>query len=119
MTALKQLGLILLILWAGQTIQSIFSLSLPGNVLGMIILLLLLLTGILPLNLVEKISDVLLTHLTFLFLPTVVGIITVAHLLGDNLIWLMLILGASLVVVMVTTGLTVQWLVRKREGKEG
>ncbi|WP_409226761.1 CidA/LrgA family protein [Gudongella sp. SC589] len=119
MTALKQLGLILLILWAGQTIQRVFGLSLPGNVLGMLLLLLLLLTGILPLKLVERISDVLLAHLTFLFLPTVVGIITVAHLLGDNLVWLLLILGVSLVVVMVTTGLTVQWLVRRRERKEG
>ncbi|MGM0396583.1 MAG: CidA/LrgA family protein [Bacillota bacterium] len=118
MTALKQLGIILFILWTGQTIQSVFGLSLPGNVLGMMILLFLLWTGILPLKLVERISDVLLTHLTFLFLPSVVGIITVAHLLGDNLFSLLLILAVSLVVVMITTGWTVQWMVKRREGKE-
>ena len=117
MTALKQLGLILLILWTGQTIQSFFGLSLPGNVLGMIILLFLLMTGILPLKLVEKAANVLLAHLTFLFLPSIVGVITVAHLLGENLVLILLVLGVALVVVMVTTGLTVQWIL-KRKGRE-
>ncbi len=118
MTALKQLGLILLILWTGQTLQSVFGLSLPGNVLGMMILLFLLMTGILPLKLVEKAANVLLTHLTFLFLPTIVGVLTVAHLLGENLVLILLILGVALVVVMVTTGLTVQWVLRRKEREE-
>ncbi|WP_422485345.1 CidA/LrgA family protein [Gudongella sp. DL1XJH-153] len=118
MTALKQLGLILLILWTGQTLQSMFGLSLPGNVLGMMILLFLLMTGILPLKLVEKAADVLLAHLTFLFLPTIVGVLTVAHLLGENLVLLLLILGVGIVVVMVTTGLTVQWILRSKEREE-
>ncbi len=95
-----------------------FGLSLPGNVLGMMILLFLLMTGILPLKLVEKAADVLLAHLTFLFLPTIVGVLTVAHLLGENLVLLLLILGVGIVVVMVTTGLTVQWILRSKEREE-
>jgi holin-like protein len=118
MTALKQLGLILLILWTGQTIQRVFDLSLPGNVLGMLILLLLLLTGILPLKLVEKISDVLLAHLTFLFLPTGVAVMKVAHLLSGNILKLIIVLFVSWFVVLITTGLTVQLFVRYRSGRE-
>lgn len=119
MKALKQLGLILLILWVGQTIQVVWELSLPGNILGMIMLLLLLLTGIVPLKSVEKASDVLLSHLTFFFIPTGVGVMTVAYLFKGNIVPLIIILIAGMLVVMATTGLTVQLIIRRNAKKEG
>lgn len=118
MKALKQLGLLLLILWIGQTIQAVFGLSLPGNVLGMMILLLLLLTGIIPLKLVEKASDVLLTHLTFFFIPTGVAVMTVAYLFEGNILRLFIIAIVGMLVVMATTGLTVQWIIRRNTRKK-
>ncbi|MDY0235169.1 MAG: CidA/LrgA family protein [Gudongella sp.] len=117
METLKQLGIILLILWIGNFIQNIFSLALPGNVLGMIILLILLTTNILKLNSIERISETLLNHLTFLFIPTSVGIMTVLYLLKGNVISLLIIVYISLFVVMITTGLTVQFMINLKNKK--
>lgn len=117
METLKQLGIILLILWIGNFIQSIFSLALPGNVIGMIILLVLLISNILKLNTIEKISTTLLDHLTFLFIPSAVGIITVLYLFKGNIISLLLIVFISFFVIMITTGLTVQFMIKLKNNK--
>ncbi len=119
MKTLKQLGIILLILWIGNLLQEIFSLSLPGNVIGMIILLVLLLSNILKLDAIEKISTTLLDHLTFLFIPAAVGIITVLHLFIGNIILLLVIFYISFFIIMVTTGLTVQYMINFKNNKRG
>ena len=119
MMALKQFGLVLLILWTGQSIQKITGISIPGNVLGMMILLILLVSGLLPASKVEKAADVLLEHLSFLFIPVSVGVMTVAHLLRGNIVSLMILALTSLVVVMVATAWTVQWMIRRKEAKGG
>lgn len=119
MKALKQLGIILLILWSGNLIQAIFELALPGNVLGMIILLILLTSNILKLSAIEKISTTLLNHLTFLFIPTAVGVITVLYLLKGNIASLLFIVFISFFVVMIVTGLTVQFMIKLRKNKRG
>lgn len=111
METLKQLGIILLILWIGNLIQSIFRLALPGNVIGMIILLVLLNSNILKLSAIEKISTTLLNHLTFLFIPTAVGIVTVLYLLKGNIVSLLAIVFISFFVVVIVTGFTVQFMI--------
>lgn len=119
MTELKQLGVILLLLWTGQTAQGILGLTLPGNVLGMMLLLIFLVTGVLKLKHVEKITDVLLAHLSFLFVPSIVGVMTVAYLFKGNVIKIFVIVFISLIIVMATAGWTVQWMLKKRETKGG
>jgi holin-like protein len=119
MTELKQLGVILLLLWTGQTAQGILGLTLPGNVLGMMLLLIFLVTGVLKLKHVEKITDVLLAHLSFLFVPSIVGVMTVAYLFKGNVIKIFVIVFISLIIVMATAGWTVQLMLKKRETKGG
>lgn len=119
MTELKQLGIILLLLWIGQTLQGLFGLALPGNVLGMMLLLILLVTGVLKLENVERVTEVLLGHLSFLFVPSIVGVMTVAYLFKGNVIKIFIIIFVSLIVVMVTSGRTVQWMLQRKEKKGG
>ncbi|HMM69404.1 CidA/LrgA family protein [Gudongella oleilytica] len=119
MTELKQLGIILLLLWIGQTVQGIFGLALPGNVLGMLLLLILLVTGLLKLKHVERVTEVLLGHLSFLFVPSIVGVMTVAYLFKGNVIKIFIIVFFSIIVVMVTSGRTVQWMLQRKNRKRG
>ena len=119
MTELKQLGIILLLLWIGQTVQGIFGLTLPGNVLGMLLLLVLLVIGLLKLNQVEKITDVLLGHLSFLFVPSIVGLMTVAYLFKGNLIKIFIIVFVSIIIVMAVSGRTVQWMLERNKTEGG
>ncbi len=62
-------GVLVACLLAGNWLKGALSLILPGNILGLFILLALLLTGIVPLKWVESAARLLLWLLPFLFLP--------------------------------------------------
>lgn len=110
MKSLKQFGLVSIILIAGQAIQKAYSLSIPGTVLGMMILLLLLILKVVKLEKIESITKILLDHLTFLFVPVGVGLITAFDKIKDTWIPLLIISIVSTAIVMGVTGLTVQLL---------
>lgn len=116
MKALKQFGVILAILLIGQGLHQYFGLPIPGTVLGMMILLFLLLFKIIKLQWVDKITDVLLEHLSLLFIPPGVAIMNEFHNFKGNLLPLFLILLSSTVIVMVVTGYIVQYLIKLRKG---
>lgn len=62
-------GVLVVCLLAGQWLKSALGLILPGNILGLFLLLALLLTGVVPLRWVEAAARLLLWLLPFLFLP--------------------------------------------------
>ncbi|MBN2109575.1 MAG: CidA/LrgA family protein [Methanosarcinaceae archaeon] len=51
-------------------------LPIPGNVLGMVLLLFLLLSGMIRMSMIEDVSNFMLKHLFFFFIPAAVGLIT-------------------------------------------
>lgn len=118
MKTLKQFSLILIILFIAQILQQRYSLPIPGTILGMMILLLLLITRIMKLERVEKVSNVLLEHLTLFFVPSVVGIMNLFDKVKDLWIYLFITLLTSTMVVIAVTGLTVQILDKYRINKE-
>lgn len=112
MKILRQMGIIMLICFCGQMLEKIFKLPIPGNVLGMIILLICLLTGIIKVNMIEDICKFLIDHLAFLFLPAGVGIITCMGFSALNWVYIGIICLFSTIIVMVTTGYVVQLMKR-------
>lgn len=62
-------GVLVACLLAGGWLKRTFGLILPGNILGLFLLLALLLTGVVPLKWVEAAARLLLWLLPFLFLP--------------------------------------------------
>lgn len=114
MKQLKQLGIILSILFLGQSIQKMFNLIIPGTVIGMIILLILLSIKIIKVEWIESISNILLAHLIFLFIPGGVGIMNSLELFRGNVLSLLFILIITTIIITVITGLTIQILLNKR-----
>ena len=117
MKALKELGIITGILFIGHLIQQIGKLPMPGTVLGMIILLLCLLSGILKLEKIETVAQFFLDHLTFLFIPGGVGLISSLDLIREKWLPILIVIVLSTALVIAATGLTVQLLknLRKKE----
>lgn len=113
MKLLRQFGIILGILFIGEFINRFIAIPIPGNILGMIILLIFLLTGILKAEMIEDISKFLLDHLAFLFVPAGVGIIKNFHLVKDEWLYITIILVISTALVIAVTGFTVQFLKRR------
>ncbi|SFM32045.1 CidA/LrgA family protein [Methanolobus profundi] len=113
-----QFAIILAICYVGDLIHNYLALPIPGNVLGMVLLLILLLTGILELSMIEDVSNFLLKHLSFFFIPAAVGLITCFTILEGKWTALFIISVVSTFIIAVVTGATVQILMKRRQSLE-
>jgi len=111
-TLLKQFSIILSIYFLGELLQKAFSLPVPGNVIGMLLLFFGLYAGVIKLEMIDKISGFLLDNLAFFFLPAGVSLITCFTLLEGKWTAILEISVLSTVVILAVTGLTVE-LVKK------
>lgn len=95
---LLQITALLLINQAGYAAAAAFHLPVPGNLLGMLFLLALLATGVLPLRWIEASAALLIRHLAFFFIPIAVGLVAFVELFFANgaAILLTLVLSAAL-----------------------
>jgi holin-like protein len=110
MKILRQLAIVLSICLAGELLNRFLKIPIPGSVIGMIILLLGLLTGTLQLSSIEEVSEFLLKHLAFFFVPSGVGIISNLRVVKESFVPLLIIILVSTVVVIAVTGISVQLL---------
>lgn len=119
MKLFRELIIILGIYLAGVFISGIFKLSIPGNVLGMLILLLLLQTGIIKLKSIENAAAFFLDNLSFFFIPAGVGILSTFGVIKDIWIKLLVICILTTIITMVCTGKIVQLLSKMKKQEEG
>lgn len=111
----KQLGIILALALAGEAVSRLSGLPIPGSILGMLLLLILLKTKILRVEQVSEVTDFLLAHINFFFIPVGVGImVSYKYLEGHYLAGITLILATTVVVMAVSGGVT-EILARRRE----
>lgn len=106
---LLQLTIILCITYAGNLLAQLITLPLPGVILGFILMFLLLSMNIVKLHHVDQISKVLLTYMTFLFIPAGVALVNSLDLLAAYWWKLLIVILASTVITMVVTGWVVQY----------
>ena len=113
MRILLQLALILGICYAGDLIHDITGIPVPGNSLGMLILLLLLCLKIVKLEQIREVSDFFLKRLAFFFLPPAIGLMLVGDDVKSQWPLLLFLCIAITIVTMAATGWTVQLLCKK------
>jgi holin-like protein len=87
---------------------------LPGNLVGMLLLLALLRVGLVRLEHVEEAAGLLLKHLNLFFIPLAVGLMAWGSLLGTNGVGLGVSLAGSAVVCLVVAGAVGQQLARRK-----
>lgn len=112
MKHLRQLAIILLICFIGELLNRILGIPLPGNIIGMIILLIALLTGAIKVEAIEDVAEFMLKNLAFFFVPAGIGVISSLDIIKANLFPMLVIILLSTIVVLVVTGVTVQLLQR-------
>lgn len=115
MRDLKQWFIIIFCLFAGNCI-AIKGVPIPGNVLGMLLLLLSLIVGIIEIKDVEKAANILIKNLALFLIPGNVALIAHGDLLGKNLVP---ILGTAIVttlIVLGTTGHVVEFICKNDSG---
>ena len=75
-----QLAIIFAICLAGEFLNRIVGIPLPGNIIGMVLLLILLCLKIVKLEHISTVSTVFLRHFPLFFLPPSIAILAVALL---------------------------------------
>ena len=118
MRILLQLALILGICYVGDLIHDFTSIPVPGNILGMLILLLLLCLKIVKLEQIREISDFFLKRLAFFFLPPAIGLMLVGDDVKSQWPLLLFLCIAITIVTMAATGWTVQLLCKKSKNAD-
>ena len=111
MNALRGLALLLLLQAIGESLAHALSLPFPGPVIGLILLLPLLRWPVVRQS-VSAIAEFLLTHLSLLFVPVGVGVITHLEVVLAHGAALLLVIVLSTWIGMTTTALVLRWLLR-------
>lgn len=105
----------------GELISKVFSLPLPGNIIGLIILLTLLCTKTIKVEKVENVSTFFLDHLAFFFIPAGVGLLSSFDTIRNSLVSIFILCLITTAIVIVSTGLIVQFIIgiQEKSNKKG
>ena len=105
-TAIALLGFVVLVAlqWLGGWLMARAHAPIPGSVVGMVLLAVSIQLGVIPRRLVRESAELLVRHLTLLYVPAGVGVLVYVSLLRRE--WLPIVGGAlaSLVTVLAVVG---------------
>jgi holin-like protein len=108
MNALKQFLIILGLYFTGEVVHGLFHLPIPGNIIGMILLLFGLLTKVIKLEMIEELTNFLLDNLAFFFVPAGVGLITTIGILKSSWYKILIICIVSTIIVLFVTSKSIE-----------
>ena len=117
---LKSIFIILLYQLIGELFQKFFGLSIPGPVIGLVLLLLTLLLiqkreRAVPIK--EDLynsAEILLNYLPLLFIPVGVGVVMHLSLLEDNLASVVLVIILGTLLTLALTGYVMEKILKKK-----
>ncbi|ABY44698.1 MULTISPECIES: CidA/LrgA family holin-like protein [Bacillus] len=114
-TLLLQVGVLYVFSLAGTWIQGVFHLSMPGSLIGMLILFLLLSTRIFPLKWFEVGAEKLIVFLPLFLIPSTTGLMEYGSFLLSKGSVIFLLVVASTVVTLIVSGYVSQLLVTSKK----
>lgn len=112
---IRGMAILLLLQFVGELISRGLGIPIPGNVIGMGLILIALGVGVVRLEWVEAASDLLLDHLALFFVPAGVGVMLYFDLIRKEWLPITVATVVSTFVVMAVTGWTETWLERRGE----
>ncbi len=118
MKYLSQIALIATVSFAGELLNYLLPLPIPGSIYGLALMLVLLITGIIKLEGVKTTADWLISVMPVMFVGPVVGLMNSYDSYKDILIPIFVISMLTTIITMAATGLTAQGIMRL-QGKKG
>lgn len=117
MGILASITVLLICQLIGETIAKVWTLPIPGPVIGMVLLFTaLVIRRGLPADL-EKSAGFLLSHLSLLFIPAGTGVVVHAKLIAQEWLPISTALVAGTAITIAVTGLTMTVLLRRRSNR--
>jgi holin-like protein len=117
MKFMKQFAIILSVTFVGEILHYYTPLPVPGSIYGLVLMLILLLTGIIRIGYVKDTAEFLIEIMPMMFIPAGVGLLTAWGVLRPVLLPVAVMTVISTIVVLAVTGITAQTVmkIRKRE----
>ena len=103
MKTLRQLALLLLLCFISEILSKLLPFTFPSGVIGMLLLLILLLTKIIPVDSVEDVCSFLTKNLSLFFLPATVQIVEQFDVIRDHLLPIIIIIMVSTILTFAVT----------------
>jgi holin-like protein len=116
-----QIAIIYIIYIAGNFISRLIAdvIVIPGNIIGMVILLVLLTSNILKLSMIEETVNFMLKYMGFFFVPLTVGLTQSFKLIQNSIFQIIIILVVSCILVMFVSAKVTDILITLKEKKHG
>lgn len=112
MKYLKQLTIILAIIFLGELLKDIIPLPVPASIYGLVLMLAALETKLIPVHSVREISSFLIEIMPLMFIPAAVGLMNMGGMLQRILLPLTVITVVSTIAVMAVSGKATQFIIR-------
>ena len=119
MKYIKQFILILAISFAGELLKYLLPLPVPASIYGMVLMFLALLTGVINLEHVRETGKFLIEIMPLMFIPAGVGLMSSWSTLKPLLLPVAVITVVTIITVMVASGHTAQFILKREEKREG
>lgn len=117
MKFLMQFGIIVAISFAGEILYHFIPLTVPASIWGLVIMLVLLITGILKLEKVENAADFLINIMPPMFIPAIAGLIDSYKIIQSDVLAFFIINVLTTVIVIGVCGKVAQAILRRKEKK--
>ncbi|MGL4868469.1 MAG: CidA/LrgA family protein [Cetobacterium sp.] len=111
--------IIFAVTYSGVLCSQLFSLPIPGTILGMFFLLTLLVTKLLKVEQIEKTTNTILSSMLLMFLPPAVKMLNYIDLLKSSFFRVIFLIVLTTIITMATTGTVVNFLIKRGERKNG
>ena len=115
MKYIRQLTIIMGISFIGELLNKNLPLPVPASIYGLIIMLILLLSGLLKISHIKETSNFLLDAMPIMFIPAAAGIIKYWGIIKPILLPCIIMMLLVTAVVMVVTGIVTQKIINYNE----
>ena len=119
MKYIKQFILILATSFVGELLKYLLPLPVPASIYGMVLMFLALLTGVIKLEHVRETGKFLIEIMPLMFIPAGVGLMSSWSTLKPLLLPVAVITVVTIITVMVASGHTAQFILKREEKREG
>lgn len=116
---LWQMAILAGLFWGSDWLVRAVGLPVPGNVFGIVVLFLLLLTGVIKEQHISAAANFLLKHMVFFFVPVAVGLMQWGGVFYEYGWILLVAIVISAILPLLTVGLLGRALRRRARKKEG
>ncbi|MCL6606048.1 MAG: CidA/LrgA family holin-like protein [Paenibacillus sp.] len=105
-----QVGLLYLFFLAGNYVQELLHLPIPGSIVGLLLLFVLLLSKVVPVRWIESGATSILSYLPLFFIPATAGIVNHLGIFSGRGLLLILVLIISTVLTIGAAAHSSQWI---------